>query len=86
MLEENDKNSRRYQDKDIEYYVECIGDFGKGTVDADGKQTFGREYIWYFPQAHQNHGMPPASLAVPLNLYPSCYILPHIYISGYSPT
>ena len=46
VLEENDKNSRRYQDKDIEYYVECIGDFGKGTVDADGKQTFGREYIW----------------------------------------
>ena len=46
VLEENDKNSRDYADTDIAYYVECIGDFGKGAVDADGEQTFGMEYVW----------------------------------------
>lgn len=34
VLEENDKNSTQYEDKDIEYYVECIGDFGKGANDV----------------------------------------------------
>ena len=45
VLEENDKNSTQYEDKDIEYYVECIGDFGKGANDNEGKAQ-GREYIW----------------------------------------
>ncbi len=45
VLEENDKNSTRYRDKDIDYYVECIGDFGKGASDNEGKAQ-GREYIW----------------------------------------
>ena len=37
VLEENDKNSIQYRDKDIKYYVECIGDFGKGASDSEGK-------------------------------------------------
>lgn len=45
VLEENDKNSTQYRDKDIKYYVECIGDFGKGASDS-GRKTQGREYIW----------------------------------------
>lgn len=45
VLEENDKNSIQYRDKGIKYYVECIGDFGKGASDSEGK-TQGREYIW----------------------------------------
>lgn len=45
VLEENDKNSIQYRDKDIKYYVECIGDFGKGASDSEGK-TQGKEYIW----------------------------------------
>lgn len=46
VLEENDKNSAQYKDKGIEYYVECIGDFGKGANDGEGEKTQGREYIW----------------------------------------
>lgn len=47
VLEENDRNSRNYKDTGIEYYVECIGDFGKGANDSEGEKTQGREYIWY---------------------------------------
>lgn len=46
VLEENDRNSRNYKDTGIEYYVECIGDFGKGANDGEGEKTQGREYIW----------------------------------------
>ncbi len=46
VLEENDRNGRNYKDTGIEYYVECIGGFGKCAVDADGERTFGMEYIW----------------------------------------
>lgn len=46
VLEENDRNGRNYKDTGIEYYVECIGSFGKCAVDADGERTFGMEYIW----------------------------------------
>lgn len=46
VLEENDRNSRNYKDTGIEYYVECIGDFGKGANDSEGEKTQGREYIW----------------------------------------
>lgn len=46
VLEENDMHSTQYKDKDIDYYVECIGDFGKGAIDGSGEKTLGREYIW----------------------------------------
>lgn len=48
-LEENDRHSQNYKkgkDEKVEYYVECIGDFGKGSVDNTGEKTTGREYIW----------------------------------------
>ena len=46
MLEENDKNSTQWKEKDIDYYVECLGDFGKGATDDESEKTLGREYIW----------------------------------------
>lgn len=48
VLEENDKFSRKnkiYRHKKVCYYVECLGDFGKGASDSEGKRE-GREYIW----------------------------------------
>lgn len=46
-LEENDKNSKECKNSgEVEYYVECIGDFVKGAFDNAGEKTTGREYIW----------------------------------------
>lgn len=46
VLEENDKNSKQYKENGIDYYVECLGDFGKGATDNENEKTMGREYIW----------------------------------------
>lgn len=47
-LEENDSSSKFFQNNpnEVEYYVECIGEFIKGAENAEGEKSVGREYIW----------------------------------------
>lgn len=48
VLEENDSSSNTFKNNpnDVVYYVECVGEFEKGAVDAEGEKSVGREYIW----------------------------------------
>lgn len=48
VLEENDSSSTEFKSEsdEVDYYVECIGEFPKGAVDSEGDRGIGREYIW----------------------------------------